>query len=85
MGIPSIHVTAIKKEIKTGEVLDRLGSSVLLGLYNELESKEILGKLEFLINNKSYRKKMRDFALKNFNSNNTKLIINSIFDLYGKF
>ncbi len=78
MGIPAIHVTGVEKELETGLSMEELGVSIFLGMYEKLDSNQLNDTILMLINNGVLRRQMRDECLKNFNTNTTKKLIESI-------
>ncbi len=78
MGIPSIHVTAIEKELETGTLLSQLGVSIFLGLYKELKYGDIYDQVELLIEDNLLMKKMSKAAFELFNNKKTNQLINLI-------
>jgi spore coat polysaccharide biosynthesis predicted glycosyltransferase SpsG len=78
MGIPAIHITGVQKEKSTGVIMNNLGVSIFLGLYNDIEKGELRSKLIKIIGNNDMRKKMRDSCFKLFDQNNSKEIVELI-------
>ena len=81
MGIPSIHVTSIEKELETGAYLEKIGVSILHGLFNESKNGSIVEKIELLIRDNKLRNNMKNRAFKIFNS---KKILTTIGLILGK-
>jgi spore coat polysaccharide biosynthesis predicted glycosyltransferase SpsG len=78
MGIPSIHVTGVNKELETGALLSQLGVSIFLGLHEELNYGDIYNQVELLIGDNLLLKKMSKAALELFNNKQTNQLINLI-------
>lgn len=77
MGIPSIHITGVKKELETAKSMSDLGVSINMGMYNFVSTK-LHRELIKLIDNKTLRRSMRDNCLENFNSGISKKLIELI-------
>lgn len=77
MGIPSIHITGVKKELETAKSMSDLGVSINMGMYNFVSTK-MHRELIKLIDNKTLRRSMRDNCLENFNSGISKKLIELI-------
>ena len=79
MGIPSIHITSIEKEIETGRALKEQGVSVFLGLCCKDDIGYLLkSSVSRLINSQYSRKKMRRNCFKLFNKSFNEKIIKEI-------
>lgn len=79
MGIPSIHLTSIEKEVETGKALKELGVSLFLGMYTNNGMGYLLrNSLSYLIDNEYARLKMRKNCSKFFNNSFSESIVNDI-------
>ena len=78
MGIPAIHITAIEKEIETGQALNRLGVSAFSGVYNKTSQDFLQSNISNLIDNSALRKRMRASCLHFFNTSCSREMIEKI-------
>ena len=84
LGIPSIHLTSIEKEVETGKALKELGVSVFLGIYCKNGMRYLLrNSLSYLIDNEYARLKMRKNCSKVFNRSFTESVVNDILGEYS--
>jgi spore coat polysaccharide biosynthesis predicted glycosyltransferase SpsG len=78
LGIPSIYVTGVNKEVETGRAMEKLGVGICLGLYKKIPPNEIYNSLYNLIENSDLRNEIRCNCLNVFNKNNIEKMIEII-------
>jgi len=80
MAIPTIYVTAIEKELETGEALEKLGVGKFLGKYEELQYGHLYNNVLNIVKSNEMRVHMRENCLKKFSKNGAENFIKSIFN-----